>query len=196
MAFQGLTEHYENFMQEGSDWLSVGLAWTAVLPVEGRLSLSEVATRLIGDGQPPVIELDSEEAYEADAVLLGQMGNSTMIVETFGNNYVWESGVLDRLSVNAQVWHVSWEVTGNSRLIHAARGRVLAEVQHLNPADAVGEDLAAVEAELAALGPTISAPWPATQAMALAIVEARTGARLESDWFDRSHPAVIVGDPA
>ncbi|GAA3077069.1 hypothetical protein [Streptosporangium carneum] len=195
MAFQHLTEHYEGLLRACSGWLSEGLAWTAVLPVDGPLSLEETVSRLLDGERPPLIELEDEEAYEEDAVLLGQAGNATMIVQTFGKNYVWESDALGRLSVNARVWHVAWEVTRNSRLIHAAHGRVLAEVPHLDPAYVMGDDPTAVEAELAALGSVVDAPWPASQAMAMAIVEGSTGVRLDQDWFERSHPAVVVGEP-
>lgn len=195
LEFQHLTEHYEGLLRARSGWLSEGLAWTAILPVEGPLSLDETVSRLVDGEHPPLIELDDEEAYEEGALLLGQTGNATMIVQTFGKNYVWESDVLGRLSVNARVWHVSWEVTRNSRLIYAAHGRVLVEVPHLDPAYVRGDDPAAIEAELAALGPAVDAPWPASQAMAMAIVEAGAGARLDRDWFERSHPAVVVDEP-
>ncbi|MFF0577639.1 hypothetical protein [Streptosporangium saharense] len=195
LAFQHLAEHYEGLLRARSGWLSEGLAWTAVLPVDGPLSLDETVSRLLDGERPPLIEMEDDEAYEESAVLLERTGNATMIVQTFGKNYVWESDALGRLSVNAQVWHVSWEVTRNSRLIYAAHGRVLAEVPHLDPAYVRGDDPTAIEAELTALGPCVDAPWPASQAMAMAIVEGGTGAHLDQDWFERSHPAVVVGEP-
>ncbi|MGC5009635.1 hypothetical protein ACLQ2R_02600 [Streptosporangium sp. DT93] len=195
MEFQHLTRHYETVLRARSAWLGEGLAWTAVLPVGGPLSLEETVSRLVGGERPPLVEMEDEEAYEEGTVLLERTGNATMIVQTFGKNHVWESDALGRLSANARVWHLAWEVTRNSRLIHAAHGQVLAEVPHLDPADVRGEDPAAIEAELAALGSVVDAPWPASQAMAMAIVEGRTGARLDQDWFERPHPAVVVGEP-
>ncbi|GAA0973950.1 hypothetical protein GCM10009555_029510 [Acrocarpospora macrocephala] len=195
MEFQHLTEHYEGLLRSGSAWLGDGLAWTAVLPVDGSLPLEETVSRLVDGEGPPLVEMDGEDAYEEGGVWLEQVGNATMIVQTFGKNYVWDEEVLGRLTVNARVWHLAWEITGSSRLIYAAYGRVLAVVPHLEPVNVMGEDPAAIEAELAALAQVVDAPWLASKATAMAIVEARTGARLDVDWFERPHPAAVIDEP-
>ena len=184
-----------SFLQPDSSWLSDGLAWTVVQPVTGRLSPLETAARLTGGGRPlPAAELDVEEVSERGAVLLGQVVDGAMIVEPQGFSLTVSPRILERLSQRAQVWHVSWNITGNSRMIHAANGRVLAEIPHLEPASAYGADLGSVGPELELLAAALDAPWPASKATALAIVEARTEARLDAG-LGRRHPAALVDKP-
>lgn len=195
MSLESLSAHYGRLLQGDGNWLSEGLAWTVVLLDKGSLSPGEVAVRLLGrDEQPSLTVCDVEGANEDGVVIVEQAGRATMIVDFSGAGRTSDDEVLSRLSVGAQTWHVSWEVTRNSRLIYAANGRVAVQVPHLDPEHALGADTSAIETELTALARTIDVPWPATQAMALAIVEARTGARLDRAWFGRSHTAVSVDD--
>ncbi|MFI7643674.1 hypothetical protein [Nonomuraea sp. NPDC049400] len=195
MSLESLSAHYGRLLQGDGSWLSEGLAWTVVLPDEGQLPPEEVATRLLGgDEEPSLTICDVEEANEAGVAIIEQAGRATMIVDFSGAGRTCDDEVLSRLSVGAQTWHVSWEVTRNSRFSYAAHGQVAVQVPHLDPAYALRADASSLETELTALARTTDVPWPATQAMALAIVEARTGARLDSAWFERSHMAVSVGD--
>jgi hypothetical protein len=193
MSLDSLSAHYGRLLQGDGSWLAEGLAWTVVLPEEGSLSLEEIAARLLGgDARPSLMTCDIEEASEDDVAIVEHAGRAVMIIAFSGAGHTSDDDTLSRLSVGAQVWHVSWEVTRNSRLIYAVHGHVATRVPHLDPAYALRDDTSFAETELTALARTIDAPWPATQAMALAIVEARTGARLDSAWFELSHLAVAV----
>ncbi|MFI6182371.1 hypothetical protein ACIA8R_43065 [Nonomuraea sp. NPDC051191] len=193
MSLDSLSAHYGHLLQGDGSWLAEGLAWTAVLPEEGSLSLEEIAARLLGgDERPSLTICDIEEASEGDVAIVEQSGRAAMIVDFSGAGRTWDDDILRRLSAGAQVWHVSWEVTRNSRLIHAAHGHVVTRIPHLDPIGAPGADVSLAGTELTALGRTLDAPWPAAQAMAMAIVEERTGAHLDSTWLASSHPAIPV----
>ncbi|MCF6467715.1 hypothetical protein FAF44_04710 [Nonomuraea sp. MG754425] len=194
MSLDSLSAHYGHLLQGDGSWLAEGLAWTVVVPDEGALSSEEIAARLLGgDERPSLTICDIEEASEGDVAIVEQAGRAAMIVDFSGAGRTWDEDILSRLSAGAQVWHVSWEVTRNSRLIHAAHGHVVTRIPHLEPVGAPGADVSFAGTELTALARTLEHPWPATQAMAMAIVEARTGAHLDSAWLGSFHPVVPVG---
>lgn len=175
------------------------LAWTVIRPIGEPLSVEDIACRLTGGGHPEVVESDEEFTEEAEflegkAVYVGQAGGSTMLIEPGGFSYAGMEKVMAWLSQDAQVWHQSWNLTGIKALEYAAHGQWLARIPALEPEWLHGVEPAALEKEAAALREVAEAPWPARQATAMAIIEARTGARLPMDWFDHSRPVVIV-DP-
>ncbi|MFI9556311.1 hypothetical protein [Nonomuraea endophytica] len=188
-------EHYERLLRGASAGITEGFAWTVVRPVSGHLSLEETATRITGGGRASITELDPEEAVYRDTILLNQLGTTTMLVQVQSSNYASAPQVLQWLSQNAQVWNVTWDIGRHFRLTYAAHGHVLAEISGSEPDTIVGSDSAALRVEMAALDLTIGRPWPATQATAMAIMESRTGAHLNEDWFYQAQPAVIIDKP-
>ena len=195
MSYHTLVEHYEKLLRAGTTGITEGFAWTVVRPIFGHLSLEETATRTTGGGRVSTTELDPEEAVYRDAILLNQLGTTTMLVQIKSSNYASAPQVLQWLSQNAQVWNVTWDISRNFRLTYAAHGHVLAEISGIEPDTMMGSDSGALRVEMAALDRTIGRPWPATQATAMAIVESRTGAHLDEDWFDQAQPAVMIDKP-
>jgi hypothetical protein len=193
MGFRDIVAHYEGVLRADSAWLSEGLAWTVVLPRAENLSLTEVGQRLTGGGRPVMSEL--EEVDERDLIYLGWSDTATAIVEPDGFSYAGHPPVLKWLSRNAQAWHLSWNLTGSSRLCYATDGNVLAEVHGLKSAVAVGADANSISAEVAMLREAVGSPWPALQATAMAIVESRTGACLDQQWFEEPRVVVHIDQP-
>ncbi|MDF5755751.1 hypothetical protein [Spongiactinospora sp. TRM90649] len=172
------------------------LAWTVVRPVQGPPpSVEDVASRLTGGGSPVLVESDEEFTEEAvfmdgPPVYLGATGAVIMLTEPSGFSYAARQQVMAWLSQDAQVWHLSWNVAGTPGLEYAAHGRYLARIPSLEPESLYGVDPGALEEEAAALQAVAGAPWPAQKATAMAVIEARTGARLPGDWYE--HPRTVA----
>ncbi|MGW2143557.1 hypothetical protein ACWCOT_04540 [Nonomuraea bangladeshensis] len=186
------TQRYEYLLLGEGSWLSEELAWTVLMPQARKLTLDDVARRVTRINNPAIVERDFEEAYGANAIVLEGTGNGVMIVDLNRISDTPDPEFIAEISAGTEVWHISWHTALSRRMIHALDGRILAAIPSLDPAQAVGEDLSSVRAELEALDATQNAPWPATEATALAIIEDRTGARLLLDWFDRPHPSVVI----
>ncbi|SNT61071.1 hypothetical protein SAMN05216276_108140 [Streptosporangium subroseum] len=193
MDLQYAITHYRRLIKE-IGWLEERMAWTVILPVSGRLSLQETATRLTGGSHPELSELDPGLP---DVVYLGQSGAAVMLFEATGFSHAGGTQVLERLSENARVWHVAWNITGMRVLIHAAQGKVLARIPEFAPDWLNGIDPDSLREEAAILrGIGRYRPPTRYKTKVMAMVEQRTGARLDKQWFDRPRPAVPLWSPA
>ncbi|GAA0996978.1 hypothetical protein GCM10009555_093750 [Acrocarpospora macrocephala] len=198
MNLDSAVAYYTDLIQSDAPF-GEALAWTVIRPLGDPVPLTTAAIRLIGGGHPELVESDEEFTEEAvflegKAVYLGQTGTATMLLEPGGFSYAGRPQVMAWLSQDAQVWHLSWNLAGTRGLEYAAHGQWLARIPTLIPDMLHGADPAALEEEAAALQEVADAPWPAKQATAMAIIEARTGARLPMDWFDQPRPVAII-DP-
>ncbi|MFI6498726.1 hypothetical protein [Nonomuraea typhae] len=183
---------YAQMLQADGGWLAEELAWTVLMPTSGTLPLNEVAQRVARSNQPAFVEGDFEDAAAANAVVVEATGDGAMVVDINMIAATPDPEFVAEISTNAKVWHVSWHTALSRRMIYAVNRRVLAVIPLLDPAEAFGEDLSAIQPELDALADTQTAPWPTTEATALSLIETRTGARLSLDWFEQPHRAVTV----
>lgn len=141
MSYHTLVEHYEQFLRTGASGITEGFAWTVVRPVVGQLSLEETAVRATGGGRAFITELDVDDAvYRDDAILLNQSGPTTMLVEIQSSRYASAHPVLQWLSMSAQVWNLTWDISRNFRLTYAAHGQVLAEISGIEVDTVAGLD--------------------------------------------------------
>ena len=148
----------------------------------------ETAARLTGGERVLPAEFDAEQVSERDAVLLGEVVDGAMIVEPWGFSLAVSPRILERLSQQAQVWHVSWNITGSSRMMHAANGRVLAEIRtSSNRTMRTGRTSAPSARSWNSWPRRWRRPGPRPMPPPWRI-EARTGARLDAGWLGRRHP--------
>ncbi|WP_406312889.1 hypothetical protein OHA77_30775 [Streptosporangium sp. NBC_01639] len=190
MDLQHAVTHYRRLIKEVG-WLEEGMAWTVILPISGRVSPQEAATRLIGGSRPELGELDPGLP---DVVSFGRAGAATMLFEATGFSHAEDTHVLERLSENARVWHVSWNITGRRILVHAAQGKVLAQMLDFDPDWLHGIDPGSLREEAAILrGIGRHRPPTRYKTRVMAMVEHRTGARLDKQWLDRPQPALPLG---
>ncbi|MEU1878063.1 hypothetical protein ABZ470_12160 [Streptosporangium sp. NPDC020072] len=187
MDFAQTVAHYEKVLTDDSGWLAEGLSWTVVRPFGTELSPGDLAARMTGGGWPTTTEANGD--IEAEAVYLGGWGRTGMLLEPGGFTGVGLPHVLKWLSHEAQVWHLSWNLTGRRSMTYLVDGHILAEVPRLDE----GPEILATE--LRSLRAAEDTAWPGKQATAMAIVEARTGAHLERQWFDRPRPVVLLDQP-
>lgn len=101
-----------------------------------------------------------------------------------GFGYAARVPVMEWLSQDAQVRHVSWNLTGGRFLEYVANRWWLAIIRELDPHALHGADPPALQDAAAALEGVAAARWLAQAAAVMAVIEARTGARLPGDWFD------------
>lgn len=192
MDLQRAVTHYRRLIKEVG-WLEEGMAWTVILPVSGRLSVQEAATRLTGDSHLELSELDPGFS---DVVSFGQSGAAMMLFEADGFSHAGHPQVLERLSENARVWHLSWNITGRRMLAHAAQGKVLAEMLDFDPDWLHGVNPDSLREEAAILrGIGRYRPPTRYKTKVMAMVEQRTGARLDRQWLDRPQPALSLDWP-
>jgi hypothetical protein len=185
-------QYYTDMLLGEGGWLGEELAWTFFRPRTGDLTATELARRVSKSDQPDLVERDFEEAYDAHAVVVEAAGDGFIVVDLGFIAHTPHPEFLAEISAGLEVWHLSWHVAYSWRLTYALDRRILACVPYLDTAEAYGEELSAVQAELDALAAARDAPWPTTEATALAIVEQHSGVRLDLDWFEQRHPSVVL----
>jgi hypothetical protein len=180
---------YERMLEAAPDLIDFPWCWTVIQPLTEPVTVAEVARRLGGD--PASIEDRAGWDFEepAGTLHLRQVGPAVLMGQTEG----WE-GVRDEalrwLSDGASV-HSSWWSDANGRgfVCYAAFGRVLTRLEHLDDDQPAGERPTALDADRAPLRDDPG--YPAQ----LALVERRTGIRLDGSWLDRPHATVVVRTP-
>jgi hypothetical protein len=192
-----IIEYYERFLGEHA-WLEVAMCWTVIEPVTADLDLAEVVRRLGGDPD----DLSPRGPREHVAVDLGrecvffldQVDRAVTIMEVNGYQGA-RPEVLRRLSDGARVHSAFWNVNANNRLSFAAFGEVVTDLEADYPderngtdPDALNEDLG----DLIAMAPTDESDGGNWRAGMLAVVEARTGVRLDLAWPARPHPTIVL----
>lgn len=187
-----------------------GLAYAVVEGLTGPLPADTVVRRMGGDPTAPVDD-SSASAYTnpfelpKPRVYSVQHGERTVLLfEPFSCELI-RSEVLRRLSDNARVHSVYWNITGAERLSYAASGKLLTVKKMFDPTepgwgdqpDLLDEDITDAVDDLLAGDRLDCHPG----ALALAVVEARTGVRPPAELFNYSLPPValtarIPNDPA
>lgn len=181
--------------------LSEALCWTVLEPVTEPVTVEGAAARLGGD-PAGIRELPWDAAYQlgedaggAPVVHLAQAGEAVMMLEVNGFQGAGESA--RALSAGARVHSAFWNVNALSALTCAALGCLLVTFEGLFPDRRQGLDIGALDAELDPLYTALSAPRSDFRPVIMAIVERRTGVRLDEDWLAADRPAIVLpGRPA
>jgi hypothetical protein len=180
-------EWYRQLLEANVDLLDMA-CWTVVQPLTGALTVVEVVRRLGGDPA----EIEPRTGWESDEmslVHLTQVGPAVVMLETDGGEGTREE-VLRRLSEGAAV-HSSWwsDANGRGALCYAAFGRLLTRLQYVDDNRPDGAQPTALDEDRAPLrGFDGDLEYPAQ----LALVERRTGVRLDPTWLDRPHATVVL----
>jgi hypothetical protein len=179
--------------------LSEALCWTVLEPVTEPLTVEAVAARLGGD-PAGIRELPWDAAYQLDGnvdgapvVHLAQAGQAVMMLEVNGFRGAGESA--QALSEGARLHSAFWNVNALSALTCAALGCLLVTFEGLFPDRRQGLDIGALDEELGPLYTALSAPRSDFRPVIMAIVERRTGVRLDEDWLAAGRPAIVLPDP-
>ena len=98
------------------------------------------------------------------------------------------------LSVGARVHSAFWNINALSALTCAALGSLLVTFEGLFPDRRQGLDIGALDEELDPLYTALSAPRPDFRPVIMAIVERRTGVRLDEEWLAADRPAIVLLD--
>jgi hypothetical protein len=188
-TLKNVTAHYRRLIKAVSA-LEERLAWTVIVPDSGPLSLQEVAIRLTGAAQPQINEI---EPGLSDVAYLAESDATAMLYEWSGfSRATINSEILERLSKNARLWHVAWNITGMRTLIHASRGEVLAQLPEFDPDWLHGADPRLLQEEADIFRRVGRSSYLRVKATALALVAIRTGASLDKEWLENPHPAVLL----
>ncbi|WP_141704207.1 hypothetical protein [Planobispora rosea] len=167
-----------------AQWLDVGMSWTVIQPLAEPMEIEDVVELIAG----PDYELREAEV-EGDDVFVDESGPSIMLLDLEGGFLSpYEPAGLERLSLGARLWNLSWNVNGGSCLVYAADGRVRLTMSELDPREARGPDPHALDHLLRFL------PEPFTRlshASAMALVEMDSGAHLDVEWLDAPQLKVI-----
>jgi Family of unknown function (DUF6461) len=181
---------YRQLLEADLDLLDMA-CWTVIQPLTGSLTVAEVVRRLGGDPA----EIEQRTGWEPDEmslVHLTQVGTAVVILETDGTEGTRDE-VLRRLSDGAMV-HSSWwvDAIGRGELCYAAFGRLLTRMQYIDANEPEGAQPTALDEDRAALrGFNGDLEYPAQ----LALVERRTGVRLDPAWLDRPHATALLSKP-
>ena len=179
---------YQRLLEAKPDLDDRPWCWTVIQPLTKPVTIAEVVRRLGGD--PAEIEHRSGwEPHDLPMVHLNQLGPPVVMVEVMGGEGVRDE-VLRWLSDGAVV-HSSWwcDAIGRSSLCYAAFGQLLTRVECLDDDRPSGEQPTALDEDRAALRGNLDCPAQ------LALVERRTGVRLDAAWLDQPHPTMVLGKP-
>jgi len=176
---------YRQLLEENVDLLDMA-CWTVIHPLIHPLTVGEVVRRLGGD--PAKVEQQTGwTSDEVSLVHLTRVGPAVVMLEKGGGEGIRDE-VLRRLSDGAAV-HSSWwsDANGRGALCYAAFGRLLTRLQYVDDNRPDGAQPTALDEDRAALrGFVGDLEYPAQ----LALVERRTGVRLDPAWLDRRHATV------
>ena len=174
-----------------SNGLPEAMCWTVVEPLRGAFTVEEIASRLGGDPEDLEV-LELWEAYDIGpkgwVLHLDQVDSGVTIFENNGFQGARQE-VLRVLSVDAKVHSAWWNVNMETRFSFATQGELVVAVEAGWPC--AGSRPGALDAELADLYGAMRTPGH-TPAGMLAAVERRTGVRLDREWFDRPHEAIVI----
>jgi Family of unknown function (DUF6461) len=182
---------YRRLLEAKPELVDEVSCWTVIQPLTKPVTVAEVVRRLGGDPA----EIEHRTGWDSDAptsvVHLNQLGPAVVMAEVMDAEGIREE-VLRWLSDGAVV-HSSWwgSANGRSFLCYAAFGRLLTQLEHLDDDRPGGEQPEALDEDRAALRGLTDDPdldYPAQ----LALVERRTGVRLDAAWLDQPHPTVVL----
>ncbi|SIR60214.1 DUF6461 domain-containing protein [Micromonospora avicenniae] len=185
---------YQRLLEVRPELIDEVPCWTVIQPLTKPVTVAEVVRRLGGDQA----EIEYRSGWDADAatsvVHLNQLGPAVVMAEVMDAEGIREE-VLRWLSDGAVV-HSSWwgSANGRSFLCYAVFGRLLTQLQHLDDDRPGGEQPEALDEDRAALRRLTDDPdldYPAQ----LALMERRTGIRLDAAWLDQPHPTVVLRKP-
>jgi len=178
---------YQRLLDTKPDLVDVS-CWTVIQPLTRPVTVAEVVRRVGGD--PTKIEhLTGREYQDQSVVHLNQVGRAVVMAEVMGGEGVRDE-VLRWLSDGAVV-HSSWwgDANGRSLICYAAFGRLLTRMEYLDDDLPSGEQPTALDEDRAPLRGDLD--YPAQ----LALIERRTGVRLDTTWLDQPHPTVVLDKP-
>ncbi|MCW3841503.1 DUF6461 domain-containing protein [Micromonospora yasonensis] len=200
--------YYRQFLHE-RPWHAEGLSWTVIQPASEPVTEDVVLRRLRGQRVdlteihfPHVNDFRPGMPDESKVAYLTQVGPAVVMFQPSGFEGARRE-VLRWLSDGARVHNVDWTINGNGGISYAVYGKVLAWVDKNDPGRRHGEQPDVLDNDLGGLREA-RRRWDAGDlagadfsAEAMALVERRTGVRLDVGWvdgFEEPGPAVMIGD--
>jgi len=189
------TEHYQALLDR-VPMIDEALCWTVVRGIGRPITMEEVIERIGGD--PATLEERDWDAahdhFPAGVVHLAQAGSAVTLFEVNGREGQ-RPEVLRWLTDGACAHSVYWHVNGGDLLAYAAYGKLITGVDVFSPEHRHGDDPAALDDDLQELIALRADDASDYRPAAMAVVEARTGVRLQPDWFERPRLSVIIAEP-
>jgi len=167
--------------------------WTVVESCREPVTIESVAA-CFGADPAEIAEMPWDAAFDGTAVAhLAQVGPAVMIVEVSGYSGAMP-GVLTRLSEDGRAHSVYFnDFTGMRLLGCAALGDLLVHFEF--PDQRTGIDICALDDELEPVYAADRDREDDNRAAMMAVVERRTGVRLDEDWLHTSPPAIVLPSP-
>jgi hypothetical protein len=190
-VYEEVLRQYSDLLDGAHRWLTDAMSWTVVT---GGGAIASVIRRLGGDPdqvveQRPVdYDYQPRNRHRTQWYLDAASGGLVMLLEVNGFQGS-RPEVLRRLSAaSGQAYNAFWNIELDNSFSYAAAGQVVTEFDGGYPVRRSGSDPDALEAEREPLW-AAGGSWRAAM---LALVEIRTGVRLDESWFEQSHPAVLI----
>ncbi|GLY65214.1 DUF6461 domain-containing protein [Amycolatopsis taiwanensis] len=195
----GVTAYYRTFLGM-RPWYREGMSWTVIQPGGQAVTEDAVISRL--RARRAVVATLNSPPFEKVAYLQ-QVGEAVVMYQPNGFEGA-RPEVLRWLSEDSRVHTVEWAINGNGSVSYAVHGKLLVCMDKNDPDRRWGaqpdlfddEDLAELRAARRQhdAGET---DRPDFEPMAMALVERRTGVRLELDWvesFNVDSVGIVIGD--
>jgi hypothetical protein len=192
--------YYSQFLGD-RPWYAEGLSWTVIQPASQPVTEDVVRRRLHGT-RVDLADLRPGPPDELKVAYLAQVDAAVVMFQPNGFEGA-RPEVLRWLSAGARVHNVDWTINGNGGISYAVYGTVLAWVDKNDPGRCSGEQPDVLDDDLDGLREAYRR-WnrgdlagAAVDPEAMAVVERRTGIRLDADWIDgveEPGSAVVIGD--
>lgn len=202
--------YYRQFLED-RPWYAEGLSWTVIQPASQAVTEDVVLRRLRGTRVdlsqlqfPHVNDFRPGMPDESKVAYLTQADTAVVMFQPNGFEGA-RPEVLRWLSAGARVHNVDWTINGNGGISYAVYGTVLAWVDKNDPERRTGDRPEVFDEDLGGLrearrrwdlGDLSGADFDSE---AMAVVERRTGIRLDADWvdsFEEAGTAVMIGNIA
>ena len=195
-----VTDYYRAFLRT-RPWYGEAMSWTVIQP--GAQAVTEdLVLRRLRAKRVVLRELDPEPHY-AKVAYLRQVGDAVVMYQPNGFEGA-RPEVLRWLSDGTRVHNVDWTINGNGTVNYAVYGQLLVWMDKNDPDRRHGgrpdlfddEDLAELREARRQVDAGVVV-WPHFDAMAMALVERRTGVRLDLDWVEslgEDGHGIVIGD--
>jgi cell wall assembly regulator SMI1 len=180
---------YRDLLAGPHQWITGAMSWSVVT---GQTDVASIIRRLGADPDTIVEHRPIDDDRRQPRWYLDSTAGTVTLLEVNGSQAA-RPVVLRQLSGRSnQMFSAFWNAEGDNAFSYAAGDDVVTRFDGRDPARRSGSGPDALATEQEPLWAAAGGSW---QAAMLALVEYRTGVRLDADWFERPHPTVTAHLP-
>jgi hypothetical protein len=189
-VYEELVRRYTELLNGPHLWLTDAMSWTVVT---GSAGVESIIERLGGDPSTVVQQRPVDDDYDYQPAqsrwYLDTTGNAVGLLEV--NNFqASRPEVLRRLTgAHWEAHSAYWNIESDNSFSYASLGEVVTQFDGGYPVQRSGSAPDALEGQQEPLWAVAGESWRAAM---LALMELRTGVRLDASWFEQPHLTLLT----